>query len=378
MKRLIFTLLFLFLMINSYSQTTLEESKLSFYGDFRFRIEQDWSSKKADGSFRDDRSRLRYRVRLGLNYLVNQSTSMGVQIRTGEPNKQQDPQLTLGDAYKEFGTLPVGFEKIFFQTNFKGFFTWIGKNTFPFDKNNELFWSDNVYPEGIFLKKSIATKSNFIFPIDISGGHFIIGSSGKSFNKDSYMEGFQLSSILFNDRLKLFPSFYLFKNIPNIPDGGDTFAMDYTIFHLGSQLKLYKSPLINLEMDFYSNLKDNNGVTGIPSNLVKEKNGLVGGISYGQLKTNGDWAFKFTYSYLEQYAAVDFLAQNDWARWDYSSFGSPDGRLTNFKGVELVSEYMLNKSMKLKVKYYLVEQIVPYGDFKETGNRIRLDFDFKF
>tara|TARA_R110002049_G_scaffold232088_8_gene404661 strand:+ start:16202 stop:16633 length:432 start_codon:yes stop_codon:yes gene_type:complete len=137
----------------SYSQTTFEESKLSFYGDFRFRIEQDWNSKKSDGTYRDDRSRLRYRGRLGLNYFVNQNTSMGVRIRTGDPKKQQDAQLTLGDANKEFGTLPIGFEKIFFQTNYKGFFTWIGKNTFPFNKNNELFWSDNVYPEGVFLKK---------------------------------------------------------------------------------------------------------------------------------------------------------------------------------------------------------------------------------
>tara|TARA_R110002049_G_scaffold232088_8_gene404662 strand:+ start:16719 stop:17297 length:579 start_codon:yes stop_codon:yes gene_type:complete len=192
------------------------------------------------------------------------------------------------------------------------------------------------------------------------------------------MDGFQLSSSLFNDRLALFPSFYVFKNIPNIPDGGDTFVFDYAILHLGSKLKLQKSPLINLEIDFYSNLKNYENVTGIPSNLVKEKNGLVGGLCYGHLDKKGDWAFKFTYSYLEQYTAVDFFAQNDWARWDYSSFGSPDGRLTNFKGMELVSEYMMNRNMNLKVKYYLVEQIVPYGDFKETGSRIRLDFDFKF
>ncbi|CAH8296181.1 putative porin [Mariniflexile fucanivorans] len=378
MKRAIFILLFLMFVLTSFSQANLEESKLSFYGDFRFRVEQDWNSKKSDGTYRDDRTRLRYRGRLGLNYFVNQNTSMGVRIRTGDPKKQQDPQLTLGDANKEFGTLPIGFEKIFFQTSYKGFFTWIGKNTFPFNKNNELFWSDNVYPEGVFLKKSITTESNFIFPLDISGGHFIISSSGKSFNKDSYMDGFQLSSSLFNDRLKLFPSFYVFKNIPDIPDGGDTFIFDYNILHLGSKLKLQESPLINFEFDFYSNLKNYKDVTGIPANLANEKNGLVGGISYGHLDKKGDWAFKATYSYLERYAAVDFFAQNDWARWDYSSFDSPDGRLTNFKGMELVSEYMMNRNMNLKLKYYLVEQIVAYGAFKETGSRIRLDFDFKF
>lgn len=368
----------LFISISLVAQENSLISKINFQGDFRFRIEQDWNSKKTDGFFRDDRSRLRYRGRLGLNYFVNSNTSMGIRIRTGNPKKQQDPQLTLGDANEEFGTLPIGLEKLFFQTSYKSFFTWIGKNTFPFNKNNELFWSDNVYPEGVYLKKSFTNESIFNFPLDISAGHFIIGSSGTSFDKDSYMQGFQISSILFDNSLSIFPSFYVFKNIPNIPDGGDTFALNYNILHLGSKLKLLKGPLINLEIDLYSNLKNYENVTEISSNLAKEKNGLVCGVSYGQLKNKGDWAFKATYSYLERYAAVDFFAQNDWARWDYSSFGSPDGRLTNFKGIELVSEYMLFRNMNLKLKYYLVKQIVPYGDIKETGSRIRLDFDFKF
>lgn len=85
-----------------------------------------------------------------------------------------------------------------------------------------------------------------------------------------------------------------------------------------------------------------------------------------------------TYNYLEQYAAVDFLAQNDWVRWDYSSFNSPDGRLTNYKGTEFVSAYKLNKNMTLKMKFYLVDQLVAYGNYKENGNRIRFDFDVKF
>ena len=75
--------------------------------------------------------------------------------------------------------------------------------------------------------------------------------------------------------------------------------------------------------------------------------------------------------------AVDFLAQNDWARWDYSSFGSPDGRLTNYKGFELVGSYMLQDNMKFTIKYYWVEQLVPLGDFLETGQRIRFDIDIK-
>ena len=141
---------------------------------------------------------------------------------------------------------------------------------------------------------------------------------------------------------------------------------------------LFKKPLINFEIDYYSNLEDYKDNSEIASNLKNENTGFVSGFSYGELKTQNDWFFKFTYSHIEQYAAVDFLAQNDWARWDYSSFDSPDGRLTNFKGVEVVSGYKLNKNMNLKLKYYLVEQLVSYGGFRETGHRIRLDLDVKF
>ncbi|MBJ7880685.1 hypothetical protein [Gelidibacter salicanalis] len=55
-----------------------------------------------------------------------------------------------------------------------------------------------------------------------------------------------------------------------------------------------------------------------------------------------------------------------------------NGSLTNFIVMKLVYEYMMNRNKNLILKYYLVEQIVANGAFKETGSSIRLDFDFKF
>jgi len=353
-------------------------SKLSFTSDFRFRIEQDWDSRKTDGSYRDDRTRLRYRLRAGFNYNHNHWASFGARIRTGNPKKQQDPQLTLGDGFKEFGTLPLGFEKIFFKAEYNGFVIWGGKNTFPFQKNNELFWSDNVYPEGVFLKKEFNFQSSLFNQLDIRGGHFIIVDRGSSFNADSHLQALQLNTVLFNQRIVLFPSFYQFKNIPNIPDGSDTFLFNYSIIHIGTKLKLSSKPLIHLEMDYYTNIEDYSSNDSIPSLFKNQKNGLIAAIGIGKLKEKGDWTFKLTYSNLQQYAAVDFLAQNDWARWDYSSYNSPDGRLTNFKGFEIVGGYMLENKLSLKMKYYLVNQIVAYGISKETGSRIRLDLDINF
>jgi len=98
-KLLVLTILLLFT-FSLFAQQDSTASKFTFEGDFRFRVEQDWNSKNAQGNFRDDRTRLRYRVRAGLKYQHNNWASAGIRIRTGNPNKQQDPQLTLGDTFQ--------------------------------------------------------------------------------------------------------------------------------------------------------------------------------------------------------------------------------------------------------------------------------------
>jgi hypothetical protein len=360
-----------------FGQTDSLRPGLTFHSDFRFRAEQDWNSKKSDGTFREDRTRFRYRLRAGVTY-AHSWYQTGFRLRTGNPNKQQDPQLTLGEGFKEFGTLPIGLEKAYFQGTVKPFTFWVGKNTFPFEKNNELFWSDNVFPEGISLSKGFRFDAKVIDTLILNGGHFIIDASGESLRNDGYFQGYQLHTSLFERRLELFPSLYSFKNIPNIPDGAASFIIDYTILHIGSRLHLWKGKHLRLEFDYYLNLQDYSKNDSIASRFTDQKKGWVLSLKYGQLNQEGDWQFAATYAYLEQYAAVDIMAQNDWARWNYASFGSPDGRLTNLNGVELVAAYMINKKLYLTMKYYRVKQLVPYGISKETGSRVRFDLDIAF
>ncbi len=377
MKKVIFILTLLIVPITVSSQIDSLISRLKFDADFRFRIEQDWDSKKSDGSIRDDRTRLRYRLRAGVKYKAKRY-EVGFRLRTGNPRKQQDPQLTLGDGNKEFGTLPIGIEKVYFQGKWNTISFWLGKNTYPFEKNNELFWSDNVFPEGISIAKSFKITSEIIDALNFSAGHFIIATSNKSFNRDSYFQGYQISSSFFNKRLILFPSFYKFKNIPNIPDGNDSFLIDYSIAHIGSKIRIFKNIPMTMEVDFYKNLQNYKTKDSIQARFKDQKSGFVAGLKYKSLSKKGDWAFSITYAKLQQYSAVDFLSQNDWARWDYSSAGSPDGRLTNYQGMELVAGHKIHNKIILKVKYYYVEQLIPYGITEETGSRIRLDLDVKF
>lgn len=360
------------------AQIDRTETKLLFAADFRFRIEQDWNSRKSDGSFRDDRTRLRYRARLGVSYAYKDWVSFGMRLRTGDPQKQQDPQLTLGDGFKEFGTLPISFEKVYAQFDLQWLSAWIGKNTFPFKKQNELFWSDNVFPEGISLSGKFAFENEYIQSAQINTGHFVLATNGASLEADSYFQGIQISTTHWENRLIFFPTFYYFNKIPNIPDGNETYTTNYAIMHMGATVEIIKKPKITAGLDYYQNIEDYKNNDSIPQKFRDQKQGVVTSVSIGNLENKGDFKLKLTYTYLERYAAVDFLAQNDWARWDYSSQDSPDGRLTNFKGFEIMVGYVLDKNVNLKIRGFQVNQIKAIGFDRETGNRIRLDFNIRF
>lgn len=373
----LFTIVFFFLSVCLSAQQD-STSKLEFYGDFRFRIEHDWNSVRADGNFREDRSRLRYRGRLGLLFQGINQMKVGARLRTGDPKKQQDPQLTLGDNFAEFSTLPIGLEMLFASFETPSFDAWVGKNSFPFIKQNELFWSDNVFPEGISASFKYDMQDKFINTLDLRIGHFILRSNQESFKTDSYFQGFQVAAHMKNQATSLYSSLYLFNAVPDIPDGNETFTLDYSILNFGSKLRLAQTPLIQLGLDYYVNVEDIQTLEMIPESLRDQKSGLVGQLSLGELVGKGDWKVQLIYAYLERFAAVDYLAQNDWARWSYGSQGSPDGRLTNLKGFELMLGYALNSSMDLQFRAYSVRQIVALGSTRETGDRVRLDLNIQF
>lgn len=377
MFRILFVISLIYVQFLS-AQNSSSDRNWKLTGDFRFRLEQDWNSRKSDGSYRDDRSRMRYRARLGVAYFPAKWATMGLRIRSGYPEKQQDPHLTIGDNYEEFNSVPIGLEKLYVAFDINGFEAWLGKNTYPFEKQNELFWSDNVYPEGLFLGVNLSFDNAWIDRLRFGGAHFIMVADGTTFSNDSYIQGIQLTTVHLEERLKIFPGFLFFHKMPDIPDGNENYRFNYSILHIGSNYQLMKSPSLILGLDWYMNMEDYSNVQDIPEELADQKQGVVPSVLLGSLKKKNDWVVGLFYTYLERYAAVDFIAQNDWTRWDYSQAGSRDGRLTNFKGLELMAGYRISSFMSLKMRYFKVEQIVPYGSHLETGDRIRLDLDIGF
>ncbi|MFK7771676.1 MAG: putative porin [Saprospiraceae bacterium] len=379
MKQIIFLI---FIAINQNLIGQIDSTKhenLVFTGDFRFRIEQDWNSQNQDGIQRKDRSRLRYRFRFGLNYSIDKSSSFGGRIRSGNINDQQGPHVTIGGNQGEFGLTSIGLEKLFYQYKNKYFTGWVGKNSIPLVKLNEVFWNDNVFPEGIGVKYKPQLKSNKLLnEISLNAGHFIIKSKNKDFSDDSYLQIIQLSTKLFKERLKIFPGFYQFKKIGNYPDGKQSFEIDYSIFHLGSQVIVDKKGKLKLEFEVYNNFQDYSRNDSIPDNLKNETLGIVLSAEYGAMKNKGDWLFYLSYANMQKYSIVDYFAQNDWSRWDYSSVQASGSRISNFQGVEIKIGYAIKKNFNLNLRTYIVEQLVKVGDFKENRNRMRLDLNIGF
>lgn len=360
------------------AQDTTLNQKLILNGDFRFRVEHDWASHRADGTFRADRSRLRFRTRFGANYQYNDWASFGLRIRTGNLNDQQGPHLTLGGNGGEFSTLQIGVEKAFFKVKNKYLSAWLGKNKFPFKKQNELFWNDNVYPEGLAAHWKIPIKPNFIDALEIRVAHFILNSQNQTFDKDNYLQGVQLLSKHWNQRINFFPTFYYFNQVPNLPDGKGTQAMAYKIVHLGGQVEILKKPKFLLGIDYYHNLEVQFSTEFEQDKWENQNQGFVFSLKLGTVKKKGDWLLHLYYAYIEKYAVVDYLAQNDWARWDYSGQDATGSRLSNFQGIEARIGYALGKNFNLILRAYRVEQLLRLGAAKETGNRIRLDLNIGF
>ena len=356
-----------------------KHEKLAFTGDYRFRIEHDWNAQDSEGASRNDRSRIRYRFRFGLTYSIDKNSSFGGRIRSGNINDQQGPHVTIGGNEGEFGLVRVGLEKLYYQYKTNKLKAWVGKNSIPLKKNNELFWNDNVFPEGMGLNYQLKFgKLKSFNSLSINTGHFIIRSNNQTFDKDSYLQVYQLVFHLFQNRVSIFPAFYYFNQVGNYPDKKQTFNLDYSIAHLGSEITIHRPLQINVGMELYRNFQNYTHLDSIPTNLKDQTSGFVLSIAHGKTKEKGDWLLSLSYAHLQKFAIVDYFAQNDWSRWDYSSIGASGSRISNFQGVELKLGYAIQDHFNLILRSYFVEQLIKLGNFKEYGNRIRLDLNIGF
>lgn len=362
--------------------------KLKLTGDLRLRLEEDWNSVDSAGVPRQDRGRARLRARLGLQYLPTDSLTVGLRLRSGSQASQQSPHITFLDFNNnDTGSAEFGLDQWYLRYAHKGFKTTAGRQSFPFWKQNELFWDDDVTPAGVSASgewKAGACR------FTLNGGYFSLpdGNERLSGNLGAGQAVWSLDGKGWG--VTVAGGLFLFDGSPkdarhsgalNLRNGNG--ARDYAIWSGSAQLRIPNDRWpVKVGADWMHNSESyhpnelaadpfptENGVAFTLANR-DETDGYVGFASAGKTEDRGDWLFAWYYAHIETLAVNASFAEDDWVR--FGSATQTDG--SDIKGHEGRVVYALSKKMNLMARLYLVRAI----STRQDGNRFRLDFNLAF
>lgn len=353
-----------------------------FFGDFRVRLEQDWDSRQGDGTQRDDRLRLRIRLRVGLDLNFTEKWSARVQLRSGAHDSQQSPHITIYD-FDGGDTGPYQFNFDYWYASYKsgGFEAWAGRNDLSFWHQDDLFLIDNVTYAGVGgsyrhdLKRGAITWMANLVALPVGMRHFsgtsLIGQA--AYEREFKSTGLTAAVGVFASRAD-----------PDDPTGellltGNN-TRDYDLLNLQFQHRssVLGRPL-RLGMDYSRNFKDyGKAPIGSFSNFHKDHlDGYVLEVLWGRGGNKGDWQVGYYYSYVKALAAHSSYIQDDWARWGTAT----QARLTNMKGSEFRALYTLSPRQNIFARLFFVDAIdllEPGDTALEDGKRFRIEYNLAF
>lgn len=171
-------------------------SRLEWSGDFRGRLENFWYDEDDFGIDTQDRSRGRYRLRIGARARVNEVVTAGFRLASGE-NDHRSTNQSFGRE-DDFGPDSIFFDQAYAELampkrylpetmTLKGI---VGKQANPFLwKNGKDFmiWDQDITPEGVgFQVAGMPTEALSLYG---NAGYFIVDENGGS--KDPHVLGVQ-------------------------------------------------------------------------------------------------------------------------------------------------------------------------------------------
>lgn len=348
---------------------------ISLSTDFRFRYENDWDSIKADGAPRDDRGRLRLRLRASVAYKPNDWLDFAIRARSGNGKSQQSPHVTIADFDgNRRGDADAVLDKYFVRVRCEGMTIWGGRNGFPFFKQNELFWDDDVTVLG--GAASYPVELGGAGTIKFTGGGFILPAGMWDYTGRLFAGQALYETKLDAASVKAAAGLFAIDADRDDPDNAILLqgngARDYTVLAVNLQSKwtVAGRPL-TLGGDVFLNLEDyDDNPDPFTRANADETEGFAASAFYGDLKDSGHWLAGYSYARIEQFAVDNSFAQDDWVR-----FGSAtQTRASNIKGHEVRLGYAVTPKINLLARLYLVEAITTVED----GNRFRLDLNVKF
>jgi len=352
------------------------------FGDFRVRLEQDWDSLNGDGTERDDRLRLRVRLRGGIEARIDDHWSAVIAARSGPDLSQQSPHITIVD-FEGGATGPYEFnlDHWYLEYNRGAFEAWIGRNEVSYWHQDDLFVFDNVTYPGAgasYLQPigggQLMFNLNYVaLPVGMnaSSGTGLLGQV--VYQRDFERWGFTIAG-----------GYQGTDADPDNPEGQvlltENNTRDYSIANLILQYRshIFGQPYY-VGLNYTRNFENyDNAPPGSFSEFHKDdRGGYVAEVEWGNKKEKGDWLFGYFYSYLEALTAHSSYIADDWVRWGNAN----QVRATNLRGSEIRVQYTFLPKMNIIARLFFVDAIdflEPGDTTKETGNRLRIDFNLSF
>ena len=354
---------------------------LRVFGDFRLRLEQDWDSLQGDGIKRDDRLRLRIRLRGGVEYQFDPHWSVKVQARSGPDLSQQSPHVTIHD-FDGGSTGPYEFNLDYWLVRYEkgGFEAWAGRNLPSYLHQDDLFIFDNVTYAG--------AGGSYTWDIDANSIYLSFNYVALPVGMRDFVGEAIISQLAWQRRFErgIFSAgigYRLSNGDPDDPAGAtlltDNSARDYREWNLQLQYRTewLDQPLL-LGVDVMHNAADYDNAP--PDSFTDfhrdDVNGYVAEVLLGG-KEPGDWQFGYFYSNVEALASNSSYIQDDWVRWGNAN----QVRATNLRGSELRVLYTWRENFNVFARLFFVDAVdllEPGDTTKETGNRFRIEFNWSF
>lgn len=352
-----------------------DEGKVKLSADFRFRLESDWDSQRADGRERDDRTRARVRARVGLTFAPTDAVQFGVRLRSGQEESHQSPHITVLDFDgNDTGDASFNLDKWYMKASHGAAWAWAGRNSHPFWRPDEIVADDDVTPAGLAAGYSWSWQDS---KLSLAGGYFAMPVGMRSFS--GYLTSGQLMYKRDGDRTGFTVAAGLL-DIDADPDDPDASRLlngngfrDYRTWvgNLQIRTRIGDLPLV-FGGDYMHNAESYSADDPDPftaANFDQTEGWLVSARA-GGLKEKGAWLWAYYYARIETLAVNSSYAQDDWVRWGSAT----ETRATNMKGHELRVAYAFSGGSNLVARLYIADAITTI----ENGNRFRLDYNYKF
>ncbi len=329
--------------------------RLTFKGDIRIRHE----TIDEDGEV--DRSRMRFRTRLGLSAVVTEDVKVVLQLATGGDNPVSTNQsLDGGFSRKDIGVdLAYVDWKINDNLKFYG-----GKMKNPLYKAGSvpLVWDSDLNPEGLaltftsggffgtaggFSVEERSSADDSLLYVLQAGYKFAVGEGASLTAGAGY---FAYTNTVGNE------PFYDGSPSGNTVDINGDYVYDYENTEVFAQ---FDTRVGDWPLRIYAHLVQNNEVS-------EQDAGYAFGAKVGSAKADGDMEFSWTYMDVEADSVIGTFSDSD--------FG---GGGTDSDGHMIKAKYAVNKKISLGGTLF-INEVDRFQGVEHDFSRLQLDVEFKF